>query len=558
MARLNLKNIIDVKDGIGALLSSMVDQSNILIEDDKGKVLFGTTSLKNSYTEYPITINDVQIGLVKGDEKAIVVADLLKYLAKKEAEKKKLGLEILNLYQEINLIFNFSEKLAQNIDAPAICAVALDEARHVIKADNSVVILWDDSKKKLDAVGNNDQSFFEKEAINNGLTVLLKILFNGRSEIVSDTRPLVEAGLISPVVKSLVYSALKVNHRVMGAIILASKEADIYSAGDLKLLTTLALQSSSAIESALLYEKNIREAKASEEAMRQVYEVTGKFVPYEFIKSLGYDVITDVKLGDQVEKIVTVLFSDIRGYTTLSEMMSPEENFRFVCAFNERMGPEIRRHNGFINQYLGDAIMAIFPGNPSDALSAAIGMHRELTQLNLERTANDQPAIRIGIGMHTGPLIMGITGDSNRMDATTIADTVNTASRLESLTSHYKASIILSNACLQLMPNKEIFHLRNLGLVQLKGKQQSLQIHECFDGNHHEDITRKKETLSMFNEGIDQYANSAFSDAIKVFQAIAYSHPEDHTAAFFLASAKNRLQQQGIEHISGIVQMAVK
>jgi class 3 adenylate cyclase len=292
--------------------------------------------------------------------------------------------------------------------------------------------------------------------------------------------------------------------------------------------------------------------------MRKVYEVTGKFVPFEFIKALGYDVITDVKLGDQVEKIVTVLFSDIRGYTTLSEMMSPEENFRFVCAFNERMGPEIRRNNGFINQYLGDAIMAIFPGNPSDALSAAIGMHRELAQLNLERSANNQPAIRIGIGMHTGPLIMGITGDSNRMDATTIADTVNTASRLESLTSHYKAGIILSDACVQLMLEKANFHLRNLGLVQLKGKQQSLQIHECFDGNSVEVIAGKMETLERFNEGIGQYANSAFSDAIEAFQTIAYLHPEDHTAAFFLASAKNRLQQKGVENIAGIVQMAVK
>jgi class 3 adenylate cyclase len=92
--------------------------------------------------------------------------------------------------------------------------------------------------------------------------------------------------------------------------------------------------------------------------MRRIYEITGKFVPYEFIGSLGHKVITDIKLGDQVEKIVTVLFSDIRNYTTLSEKMTPEENFSFVCSFNERMGPIIRKHNGFINQYLGDAIMA--------------------------------------------------------------------------------------------------------------------------------------------------------------------------------------------------------
>ena len=73
--------------------------------------------------------------------------------------------------------------------------------------------------------------------------------------------------------------------------------------------------------------------------------------------------ITDVKLGDQVEKNVTVLFTDIRDYTSLSEQMTPEENFQFVSSYNERMGPIIRNHNGFINQYLGDAIMAFFPGS---------------------------------------------------------------------------------------------------------------------------------------------------------------------------------------------------
>ncbi|MBA2563759.1 MAG: GAF domain-containing protein, partial [Chitinophagaceae bacterium] len=322
MARLSLKNIIGQKDGIRSMIQSLVEQSGacVYIEDDTGKILFGDGQHTNQF-EYAVKLNEIQIGLVKGDEKAIVIADLLNYLSKKEAEKKKLGTEILNLYQEINLIFNFSEKLAQTIDAPSIGAITLNEARHVIKASNGVVILWDESKKKLEVIGNSEELFFEEHTINNNLQVLLKILFNGRSEIVSDTAVLVETAIILPVVKSLIYSSLKVNSRVVGAIILATNEAEYYTAADLKLLTTLALQSSAAIESALLYEKNIREAKESEEAMRRIYEVTGKFVPYEFIKSLGHNVITDVKLGNQVEKIVTVLFSDIRGYTTLSEKM---------------------------------------------------------------------------------------------------------------------------------------------------------------------------------------------------------------------------------------------
>src|SRR5258706_2230937 len=282
---------------------------------------------------------------------------------KKNQRKKKLGSEVLNLYREENLIFNFSEKLAQTIEPGPIAQTTLDEATHLINSDTGEVVLWDEKSKSLKVIASSGELFFDEEKINSNRSLLLKIILSGQSEIIGDISSLANAGIILPEVKTVLYAALKVNHRVMGAIILARHELIQYTAGDLKLLTTLALQSSSAIESALLYEKNIREAKEREEAMRRIYEVTNKFVPHEFIRSLGRTVITDIQLGDQVEKIVTVLFSDIRDYTTLAERMTPEENFRFVCSFNERIGPIIREHHGFINQYLGDAIMAIFPRN---------------------------------------------------------------------------------------------------------------------------------------------------------------------------------------------------
>lgn len=343
----------------------------------------------------------------------------------------------------------------------------------------------------------------------------------------------------------------------MGALILASHEADVYTAADLKLLTTLALQSSAAIESALLYEKNIREAKEREEALRRVYEATAKFVPYQFIGSLGHKVITDVKLGDHVEKIVTVLFSDIRDYTSLSEQMTPQENFRFVCSFNERMGPVIRKHNGFINQYLGDAIMAIFPGSPSDALNAAIEMQKQVAEINHLRQANQQPAIKVGVGMHTGPLIMGITGDKDRMDATTISDTVNTASRLESLTKHYRAGIVLSDACLQNIET-ENFEMRYLGLVQLKGKQEPVHIHECFSAQPEHEVQRKQTTLAAFHKGIHHYLTREFGAAVQAFQEVSEINPHDHTASFFLANARRNLQKGVPENWNGVVEMEMK
>jgi len=557
MIKLNLKSILKKEDAI-VLLQSFANalNSDVCITDGSGKVLFGNAEAQKE-NGYPVKANDDVIGFVHATENASVLANLLNHLVQREAERKKLGAEVLNLYQEINLIFNFSEKLAQTIDAPSICSVTLEEAKHVIQSNSGVIVLWDEKQKKLQVLSAFGDSFFKEEIINDHLSLLFKIVLNGQSEIVTDTTELIREKIIVPEIKSVIYSALKVNQRIMGAIILASNETIQYAAADLKLLTTLALQSSSAIESALLYEKNISEAKERENAMRLVYEATGKFVPYEFIGALGHKLITDVRLGDQVEKIVTVLFSDIRDYTTLAEQMTPEQNFKFVCSFNERMGPAIRKHNGFINQYLGDAIMAIFPGNASDALDAAIEMHGEVQKLNEERSFTNDAPIRIGVGIHTGPLIMGITGDENRMDAATISDTVNTASRLESLTKQYRANILLSDACL-LQIEKEKYDLRYLGLVQLKGKQEPLHIYECVSSNTGEEVSKKQKTLSLFNEGIENYLNSSFDDSVKAFEHITEINPADLTAAFFLDNARKFLQKGTPENWNGIIEMASK
>jgi len=537
----------------------MVDRLgvNVCVEDENGKEIF--TSGEPVYGfEKEIVFEEETIGLVKDNKNAgEFIARFLLELLQKELERKKLGSEVLNLYQEINLIFNFSDKLAQTIGATAIAEIALEEAIHVIESDFGVVALWDEENKVMKVEAARGECFFDQQKINEELPLLRKIVLSGQSEIIGDISVLKETGIILPQVQSVIFSALRVKHRIMGAIILASNQPDKYTAGSLKLLTTLALQSSSAIESSLLYEKNIREANEREEAMRRIFEATGKFVPHEFLKSLGHEVITEVKLGDQVEKIVTVLFTDIRNYTSLSEQMTPEETFAFICLFNERMGPIIRENNGFINQYLGDSIMAIFPVNASDALHAAVAMQREVSELNKVLIQNKKSPIQIGIGMHTGPLIMGITGDFDRMDACTISDTVNTASRVESLTKHFKASILLSDASLNQIENKADFHLRNLGLVQLKGKHHSINVHECFSCDDVHQLDNKLTTLSVFNEGMNNYLNKSFEKANDAFKKVTELNPEDRTAGFFY-NISSQILESGHENKVGVVEMTEK
>lgn len=564
MAKTSLKNILTKDAETIGIVTSLASQLNaeFCVEDNFGKIILSNTvesgcNLSLPF-QYPVFFENETAGFVKGNEKSAFIAELLRHILNKESERKKLGSEVLNLYQEINLIFNFSDKLAQTIGAADISKITLDEAAHVIKSKSGVVVLWDEEKKRLKVEASKDELFFDEEKINSELPLLIDIILSGQSEILSDISTLQNAAIISPEIKSVIYSALKVKHRIMGAIILGDNEADKYTAGSLKLLTTLALQSSSAIESSLLYEKSIREAQEKEAAMRRIFDATEKFVPYQFIKSLGHELITDVKLGDQVEKIVTVLFTDIRNYTSLSELMTPEETFGFICLFNARMGPIIRKHNGFINQYLGDSIMAIFPRNAADALLAAIDIQKELQNFNKIRQEKNKPEIQIGVGMHTGPLIMGITGDYDRMDACTISDTVNTASRVESLTKHYKSSILLSDASLRQIENAGDFHLRNLGLVQLKGKQSSINVHECFSCDDEMELQKKSLTLPVFNDGVSFYLNKLFADANTAFKNVLEIDPDDRTANFFYNHTLKIIDSGVPENNAGVVEMEEK
>ncbi len=538
MARLNLKNIIGKNSGLDNIIGSLASglSSPIWLEDQAGKILWGQHG-GNDRAAFPVSLDEEIIGWVKGNEHATGIAGLLSYLLQKEAEKKKLGSEVLNLYQEINLIFNFSEKLAQTIEPAAIAQLTLHEAVHSIQSTGGIVLLWDEDTQQLLTPAKSGEPIFNHPELIKHTKLLLKIGLSGQSEIMSDVSQLAAAGIIEPNVQSVLYAALKVNHRIMGAIVLANNENIQYSAGELKLLVTLALQSSSAIESALQYEKNIREVRAREEAILRIHEVTKKFVPHEFIRSLGHDALTDVRLGDQVEKIVTVLFTDIRNFTTLSEMMTPMENFRFVSSFNAQLGPIIRSHNGFINQYLGDSIMALFPENAIDALHAAIAMQKAVHELSEKRLSMGLPPIKAGIGMHTGPLIMGITGDDFRLDAATISDTVNTAARIESLTKYYRAPLLLSGETLKHLTNAGLFHLRQLGKVQLKGKHNLLSIVECLDGYAPADLAKKMQTLPAFNRAMGAYFDQQFEEALEGFDKVVAADPEDYTSIFFMENA---------------------
>jgi len=177
---------------------------------------------------------------------------------------------------------------------------------------------------------------------------------------------------------------------------------------------------------------------------------------------------------------MTVLFSDIRSFTTLSEKMSPQDNFSFINAYLKEMGPIIREHNGFVDKYIGDAIMALFT-RTDDALKASVVMLKMLDIFNKTQPNKGLTPIRIGIGLNTGKLMLGIVGEKNRLQCTVISDAVNLASRLENITKTYKGSLIISQSTLDNLTNPSQYTTRFLDNIKVKGRTERVNIFEVFE-----------------------------------------------------------------------------
>ena len=260
----------------------------------------------------------------------------------------------------------------------------------------------------------------------------------------------------------------------------------------------------------------------------------GRFVPFEFIRTLGRDSILDVQLGDQVHGKMTVLFSDIRSFTKLSESMTARENFDFLNSYLRQVIPSVRDHHGFIDKYIGDAIMALFPSNPDDAVKASIDALQRLQDYNKIRSRDSRQIIQIGIGLNSGELMLGTIGDKLRMDGTVISDAVNLASRLEGLTKKYGVSLSISEHTLKGLENINAYHHRFLGKVQVKGKQESVSVFEIYDGDPEEIIKLKLETKDDFEMGLISYFERQFAESVGLFKKVLDINPDDKTARLYL------------------------
>jgi len=274
MAQINLKSLLGKNKEATVVITNLVEAigTAVSIEDTEGRLLLGEANA-NSKAKYPVRLEGEILGWVIGDEKAETIASLLTHLAGKEAEKKTLGNEVLGLYRETNLIYNFSEKLVASLEVSAIAGAALEQARQLIKASGGTVMLLNEETQVLETAATFGQGIDAPNGRKLGEGIIGAIAVTGNAEIVneiqSDSRHSKEGNAIS----SLLCAPFKIKEQVKGVIVLVSDTPVAYTAAELKLLIAIASQAALAVENALLHKKMVREATRKIEERRRELEI---------------------------------------------------------------------------------------------------------------------------------------------------------------------------------------------------------------------------------------------------------------------------------------------
>lgn len=214
--------------------------------------------------------------------------------------------------------------------------------------------------------------------------------------------------------------------------------------------------------------------------LQKTVESFERFVPEKFLRVIASDGIENIQVGVASTRKITILFADIRGYTSMSEQMTPLETFALLNEYLALMGQVINDAGGFIDKYIGDAIMALFEDETTgSALRAAVAMHQVLEAFNEKRLPQEQPTIKIGIGIHRGEVVLGTIGFTSRIESTVIGDAVNVAARVEGLTRKYDCSILVTESVVVALQHPEVFNLRLVDdSVKVKGKSEPVAIYE--------------------------------------------------------------------------------
>lgn len=314
----------------------------------------------------------------------------------------------------------------------------------------------------------------------------------------------------------------------------------------------------------LVKEQSRHQIAAAWEANDYISEKFRLFVPEQFLNRIAPRGVESIQLGNAHEEELTVLFCDIRGFTSIAESQSAMETFEWLNVFFTQMSQAIATHNGFVDKFLGDAIFAVFDRagrHAEDALKAAVAMQKSLQEFNSERFQyNLEELIQVGIGIHTGIGLIGTIGSEHRMDSTVIGDVVNTAARLEELTKLYGCPILASHTTINHLQasykgteikvksstktpdlSSTIYPCRWVDRVTPRGKQIVLELYEVL-GTPTQCLDRLKlQAQSCYNLGLQAWFQEDVAQAVNYFGQVLKQNPADTIAQLYLERCQARL-----------------
>jgi adenylate cyclase len=446
--------------------TATIVEGNILESSENSTVNEGLKKI-------PVLLSDRILGWVIGNEQVEQVANFLSYLANREFEQKELVKDSLDKYREINLLYTIASKMSNCLDVKAIGTLVIEEASRLIPSTSASVMLYDHQTNCLEIVsarGTAEKVNSLQISANGGIAGY--VFTTGRPELVNDATQDPRYVINENDCYAIICAPILTKDRTIGVVNISNSELVSYTSQDLKLFTAIVTQASGAIENALLHESKLQEQRIKNNLERYLSPQVAEAVINEK---------EEVSLTTSKRRIA-MLFSDIRNFTTKCEELEPEQLVAYLNEYFTQMVDVIFNHQGTVNKFVGDMIVAMF-GAPSAiadreywAIMAAINMQKRIKNLPIDWIREN---FITGIGISSGDVIVGNIGSPQHMDYTAIGDEMNIAARLQGLAKG--GQILVTRSVYEATQSN--FEFREFGTLPVKGKKKLVEVFEVVYGD---------------------------------------------------------------------------
>jgi GAF domain-containing protein len=497
---------------------------NLVIDE----TLIGRLHLDNFDNDTLFSLEDLEFTESLAEQSTIAIKNALLFEKEKSAKEK-----LDSRLKELLIVNSISTTVSMSVDMEQLLSILYSQIYAYFEIDCFFVALVDHERKKIISKVVIDQGIemdgFEFD-IGTGLSSI--VVKNEKPLLLNDYETEVKTLGVEPfltdnpddyVTRSWYGIPLKIGDELIGVLKVESSKKNAFSKETCDVLLTLSNQVSIAIHNQNMVDE-ITESRNQEEKIRKAFQ---RFVPADVITQLLEQEDSQLFKGTNAEAVI--MFTDLRDFTTMSENMDAKTVVSMLNLYFTAMANVVIEHGGIIDKFMGDAMLIIFQTGTNvneltiNAFETAKEMYEILDEFNLTKPDPNWPDLDMGIGIHRGDVIIGNIGSPQKMDYTVIGDTVNLASRLESLCKYYTTRLIISEPVLQEL--QEVHNFRELDYIAVKGKTKPVKIYEYLFEN--DPLRDNESVIHQYHESLSLFRKRLFKEAIKSFMKVIEKFPED-------------------------------